>query len=108
MNRESREEVLARLLAGALGLLDRTPALLQDTAEGGEFAGEIDGLIDDCREFMGSLVKTQWAPGEAPPGVEALQAEVREAQAEVAAAERKANRNKRKAGARKAPGRKPN
>lgn len=92
-----------RLLAGALALLKRTPALLQDDAEGGAFAGEIDAFVADNEDFVVQLVQTKWAPGEAPPGVEEVQGELKELEAE----RRKQARNKRKAAASKPAPRRP-
>lgn len=92
-----REEALARALASCVAMLDRAPAILQDTPDGGALAGEVDAYLDDVREYMASLVKHTWPPGEAPPGIADIQAELKEVEKE----ERKATRNKRKAAARK-------
>lgn len=100
MNRESREEVLARLLSRALELLEAAAACLVPTDEARAIGSDVADYLDDCRDHVATLITTQWAAGEAPPGVERLQAEVRAAQAAVAAEERRKARNKRRTSAR--------
>jgi hypothetical protein len=94
---EMREEVLSRLLTRALVLhQDSTRHLKAD--EGARLhASNVEEFVEDCREYMVAVMTKKWAPGEAPPGIERLQDEVKEKQGELEKVERRKARNKSKA-----------
>ncbi len=104
---EMREEVLSRLLTRALELhQDSTRHLKAD--EGARLhASNVEEFVEDCREYMVAVMSKKWAPGEAPPGVERLQDEVKEKQGELEKDERRKARNKSKASAKKSTNKRP-